>query len=67
MFVFGAVQKRVKLVDLEDAAKYVFVCKIGFDMAENEPSKVWVMDMNEPTTTPPHHPGINIYEICSFR
>ena len=41
---FGAVQKDVNLVDLENSKmlqnEYLFA-KFGFDTAENEPLKVW--------------------------
>ena len=39
-FEFGAVQKGVDFVDLENAGKSVFFCKIVLDRAENEPSEV---------------------------
>ena len=41
----GKKQKRVNLAELEKCCKistYLVVVKIGFDTAENEPSKVWV-------------------------
>ena len=44
IYELRAAQKRQKLVDLENTVNCVynwgFICKIGLDIAENEPSKV---------------------------
>ena len=40
-FEFGAVQTSANLVDLETAENGHLVEKIGFDGAENEPSKIY--------------------------
>ena len=45
---FGAVHKRVSLVELETAENETFIGKFGGDKAESKPSRLWFTDRPPP-------------------
>ena len=57
IFEFGTVQTRVNLVDVEKwhlkmLQNELLVAKLGFDAAENGPSKLWIANTNTDHRTP---------------